>query len=113
MSKFTSLATAALTTLALALGTSAGTAAAASNGQQIDVYGYGQASVNLCGQNQNNEYVCHKFNTPSYYTLLSGWWWKGAVQMRDYSAQHVQDGEGACYVPEKQKANFVYCHGVD
>ncbi|MFI0942493.1 hypothetical protein [Streptomyces sp. NPDC021020] len=62
---------------------SAGTASAASNGQQIlfrdsiaNIY-----SIYVYGSNQNGQWVGHCFPTPATDNYLSGWWWKGTVQI--------------------------------
>jgi hypothetical protein len=96
---------------ALALTLESGVAGAATNGQQVYVYGSAQYSVTVCGTNQNNNYVCGHANTPTYIPYLPGWWWKGSVKIYNYGASGNYLGLSTCYVPTSQSANWVGCHG--
>lgn len=61
-----------------------------SNGQQLEVRTLA-ASVNVNGYNQNGEEVHHCFDTPDYDTYLSGWWWKGNMEIWSYNGTGCQD----------------------
>ncbi|GEB60114.1 hypothetical protein [Streptomyces gardneri] len=77
---FAALATAAITILAITPAT------AGTSGQQAkyidgrgDVY-----SVYIYGQNQNDEWLGHCFQTPHRENNLDGWWWWGNVRVTPY-----------------------------
>ena len=65
-----------------------------SNGQQLEVRTLA-ASVNVNGYNQNGEPVHHCFDTPDYDTYLSGWWWKGNMEIWSYDEPGCKDPRNA------------------
>jgi hypothetical protein len=54
---------------------------AGTNGQEIEVFTHNSYSIQICGTNQNNNYVCGAWNTPGYANPISGWWWKGTARI--------------------------------
>lgn len=100
--------------IALALSIGPGIAAAGTNGQQIYIYDLvspQQSSVQVCGTNQNNNYVCHSWPTPTSTTELSGWWWVGPVTINNYDANGNLLGQTSCDVPKAQSSNWYPCPG--
>lgn len=72
----------------LAVGTAtltlaSGAAFAGTNGQQLKFHDRigNTYSINVIGFNQNGELVEHCFATPHTDNYLSGWWWKGTVEI--------------------------------
>lgn len=96
---------------------SAGTAAAASNGQQIRFYDSAHRvyAVYIRGQNQDGITVGHCFSTPVTDNYLPGWWWKGQVLIYTYespsntSCDGVADGlNSGSWVPKTQSGSDWY-----
>jgi hypothetical protein len=103
-----------LAVLAAAASLGPAIAAAATNGQQIEVVGFAQWSVTVCGTNQNNvPNVCNHWNTPTQETPLFGWWWKGTVKIYNYGYYGQYLGSKQCYVPVYQWSNWTFCPGAD
>ncbi len=80
------------------------------NGQQIafvddllSIY-----SVCLYGHNQYGSSASHCWNTPSYRTDLSGWFWVGTVQINEYYQYNEQNQAPTqyAYVPRSAPTNW-------
>ncbi|MER7954386.1 hypothetical protein [Streptomyces sp. NPDC096030] len=94
------------------LGT-AGQSFAGSNGQVLQFYDRegNTYSLYVVGTNQNGQRVDGCFQTPSTFTLLSGYWWKGAVSYMGFErANCTGPTTGAVdgWVPTYQEHQDVY-----
>ena len=80
------------------------------NGQQIDVGTYHSYSVQICGTNQYNNYVCGAWNTPNYWTPIYGWWWKGWARITFCYGYNLTQCYAANYywIPASQSGDWVY-----
>ncbi|MEX0167760.1 hypothetical protein [Streptomyces sp. LMG1-1-1.1] len=86
----------------LAVMSGASPAAAGSNGQQIKFHDSRGTiySVRIKGNNQNGQYVEACFNTNYTDNYLSGWWWKGPVNITGYTAGECTFGSTVAYIGE-------------
>ncbi|WBB73203.1 hypothetical protein O7602_26540 [Micromonospora sp. WMMD1128] len=108
------LVTATTAVLALSAGGSlfaAAPAFAGSNGQQIYVsWGPAWGRATIDGFNQDGQYV----HSPSIqlggtgYGSLSGWWWKGEVEIAYYNLDGTSRDYWKCQVPENQGGSDWY-----
>jgi hypothetical protein len=83
-----------------------GAAFAGTNGQQVIVVGTAQYSAQICGYNQNNDYVCTGYiSTPNPETPVSGSWWVGTITIYGWTGNGASGrylGSASCDVPSFQ-----------
>ncbi|MGA5069066.1 hypothetical protein ACPB9E_35745 [Streptomyces exfoliatus] len=77
-------------------------AAAGTNGQQIVFHDSRGTvwSVRIKGTNQDGQYAEQCFNTNHTDTCLSGWWWKGRINVTGYTAGECTSGAPIAYIGE-------------
>ncbi|MFI0721288.1 hypothetical protein [Streptomyces sp. NPDC021224] len=95
---------------------SAGTASAGTNGQQLRFYDSEHMvySVYVVGPDQNGNTVSHCFSTPTTDNHFTGWWWKGQVRLYIYTdvynwnCNNMQEGMVGVNVPAYQSGSDWY-----
>ncbi|MFI0977777.1 hypothetical protein ACH4SP_12285 [Streptomyces sp. NPDC021093] len=90
-------------------------AAAGPNGQQIKFEDRQHIanSVYVKGHNQHGQVVGHCWNTPTATTHLAGWWWKGSVNVHQWSKQGCRGTEKPmlrAYIPVSQPSDWTTVH---
>jgi hypothetical protein len=81
------------------------TARAGTNGQQLTVRSVAAYRVYVCGNNQENEHVCHSWDTPKSVTPLNGWWWVGCTTVQMYGASRNLVARASVNVPTFQASS--------
>jgi hypothetical protein len=83
------------------------------NGQHVSVEGVSQYSVKVCGDNENNTFVCTGIiATPTPVTNIPNYWWKGTILIEGYWDAHGQDylGTSYCAVPTVWWSDWYNCN---
>lgn len=80
-------------------------ARAGANGQQLTVRSVAAYGVYVCGNNQEQEYVCHHWDTPKSVTPLNGWWWVGCTTVQMYGASRNLVARASVNVPTFQASS--------